>query len=161
MALFTLTTLPQSTATLWLQPDGLYLATSSGVSGEASVSVSITDAVCLDDVDSTGAETTSDLQALSQDIYHILLESFGSNIDDPSRGIGVRGLLNGTSQGLTRAAGILDSQLRKDNRIDSSRTTITFDSTTQIYTLNLMVVAAGNLLPMAYNYTQAGGLVPA
>ena len=59
------TRLPNSTTTLYQQPDGTYQITASGVSGETPTTVYVTDLVCTDDLDANGAETTSDLQAFA------------------------------------------------------------------------------------------------
>ncbi len=125
----------------------------------APLPLTYADAVCTDDLDPNGNETTSDLQNLAQDIYHILLEAPGSNLDDPARGIGVEGLLSGTSLTLTQAASVIDSQLRKDDRIDSSTTTLTLDAG-GTYQLTILVTVDATVLPLGYTFSQQGGLVP-
>jgi hypothetical protein len=152
---------PQSMATLWYQPDGTYAAASTGAQGEVAVEVPITDAVCYEDLDPNGNETTSDAQALSQDIFHILLEVYGSNLDDLARGIGVEGWLSASSAKVDALPSIIDSQLRKDSRITSSKSSLVITGTSPpSYTINIQIVASGNVIPLAFLYTQAQGLTP-
>lgn len=117
------------------------------------------DAVCVDDVDPNGNETLSDLQTLAQDVYHLLLEVPGSNLDDPTRGIGVVGYLSGTSVNLLTLPSLIDGQLAKDDRIDSSQTTVVQNADLS-YTITIQLVASGAVVPLSYLYSQADGLVP-
>lgn len=134
----------------------------SNSNAQSQLPLTITDLVCVDDLDPGGSETTSDLQALQQDLYHILVEAFGSNPDDPNRGIGVEGLLGGTSANLQAAASSIDSQFRKDDRVEQSQTTLTYDPSADEYTIGVQVVPVGSLLPLAlgYTYSKGQGLVP-
>jgi hypothetical protein len=152
---------PQSMATLWYQPDGTYAAASTGAQGEVAVEVPITDAVCYEDLDPNGNETTSDAQALSQDIFHILLEVYGSNLDDLARGIGVEGWLSANSDKIEALPSIIDSQLRKDTRITSSKSKlIVLGTSPPSYQINIELVASGSVIPLAFLFTQAQGLTP-
>ncbi len=83
-----------------------------------------TDLVCIDDMDPFAAETTSDLQNLIQDIYHVILEDPGSNMDDPERGFGLMSLLSGTVDQFLASASGIDTEVEKDPRVDSSSTVI-------------------------------------
>jgi hypothetical protein len=132
------------------------------MSNLASLPLTVSDLVCEFDLDPLGGETTSDLQSLGQDILHILLEAPGTNPDDPDRGIGVEGMLSGTNVNLTNSATIIDSQLRKDDRIQSSKTTLTVDAN-GVYTLNLQVLPIGAVLPQSLNFTYSAstGVAPA
>lgn len=151
---------PQSTATLWYQPDGTYAAASTGAQGEVAVEVPITDAVCYEDL-ANGNETTSDAQALSQDIFHILLEVYGSNLDDPARGIGVEGWLSASAAKISALPSIIDSQLGKDSRITSSTSKLLVLGTSPpSYQINIEIVASGSVIPLAFLFTQAQGLTP-
>lgn len=150
--------LPITTGILFLEPDGSYQLTASGVPGETQVTVRVTDAVCLDDLDPSGSETTSDLQALAQDVYHLLLQILGSNLDAPTLGIGIKNLLSASSLKLAAAASIVDSQLRKDARIAGSQTTVV-QSSDGSYAINITIVASGTVLPLSYQYSKQTGLV--
>ena len=55
---------------------------------------------CFEDMDQFGSETVDELENLAQDLYHRLIEDPGSNLDDPSRGMG---LLNVLSAGVSDA----------------------------------------------------------
>jgi hypothetical protein len=152
--------LPQSMATLYLQPSGLYEAASTGAIGEVAVVVPITDAVCVDDLDENGNETTTDAQALAQDVYHIFIEVLGSNLDDPNRGLGVDGFASANSTQLASLPSICDSQLQKDTRIAGSKTTLTMTSTNPLaFSMSTEIVADGTIIPLDFTYTAQTGLV--
>lgn len=150
--------LPQTTAPLYQQPDGSFSATSTGVTGELLVNAPVTDLVCVDDLDPSGNETTSDLQALAQDVYHLLLESPGSNLDDPTRGVGLGLILSRPAPDLLALPGQIDAQLRKDDRIDASKSSVVQNADGS-FSLTVQIVVNGALLPLGYVYTSAKGLV--
>lgn len=83
----------------------------------------VTDLDCFDDMTPFADELADPVAILIQDVYHLLIEDPGSNIDDPTRGIGIRGRLSGPFD-QTLAAHI-DAELEKDDRIDVSKTAIT------------------------------------
>jgi len=127
---------------------------------QTALPLTVPDLACLDDLDAFGGETASDLQSLAQDVYHLLLERLGSNLDDLTRGIGVEGLLNGSADALAATPAIIDSQLRKDTRILSSRTRLTFQD--EAYTLAISILPVATLvpLPLSFSYSASTGLVP-
>jgi len=90
----------------------------------APLPLTYTDLVCVDDMDPYANETTSDLQNLIQDAYHVVLEDLGSNPDDPTRGFGLLNMLSGTLADFMVGASTLDAMLEQDTRIDSSSTTV-------------------------------------
>lgn len=149
--------LPRTTTTYYLQPGGTYSSTSTGAVGEEPVLIGVVDAVCLDDLDANGNETTSDLQGLSQDVYHLLLEAHGSNLDDPARGVGLDDLLSRPTISLSAAASVIDSQLRRDPRIDSSKTTLSVVA--GVWTIAVQLVVNGALLPLGFKYSSSAGLL--
>jgi phage baseplate assembly protein W len=150
--------LPITMATLYELADGTYSDDPS--SGGVPTQVPVTDLLCIDDLDPNGGETTSDLQSLAQDVYHILLEPLGSNLDDPARGVGFAGLLSAPSTKLAAAANICDSQLRKDSRIQGSQTTLVQNSDGS-YSVSVQITVAGGVLPLSYTYSKQTGLVVA
>jgi hypothetical protein len=136
-----------------------------------------TDLVCLDDADLFASETGSDLENLEQDVYHILIETPGSNPDDTSRGIGVEQLLGSASQDtIPEITSLIDAQLKKDDRIDSCTSTLTqlppgstLPDGTPLpdggWLLELDIVPDSSIvgtatLGLAYGYSSSGGLVP-
>ncbi len=119
------------------------------------------DLVCADDLDPFAGETTSDLQTLEQDVLHVLDEENGSNPDDPERGVGIYNMIGGTVEQLQQMAATIDTQLEKDDRIDSSTTTITDVSTTSeqagaFYLISIEVVVDGSVIPLSYDLTPTG-----
>ncbi len=93
------------------------------VNPKATLPLTYTDLVCVDDLDPLAVETTSDLQNLEQDVRHVIQETLGSNLDDLSKGIGVGSRLSGSTVDLTRIPKILDGQLKKDPRVSTSKST--------------------------------------
>ena len=151
--------LPISAATLFLQPDGTYSSSSTGAAGESAITVPITDLVCMDDLDPNGSETTSDLQNLTQDIYHVILETLGANLDDPTRGIGIENVLSASSLDVTALPPIVDRQIELDARVQSSTTTLTQDSgAPNSWTILIEVLPVGSVLPIQYSYSSTGRL---
>jgi hypothetical protein len=86
--------------------------------------LTVADLVCIEDLDANGAETTSDMQTLVQDVYHVVIEKIGSNIDDIARGIGAENLLSGDSNALLNLAQVVESQLGEDDRIAGVTATV-------------------------------------
>lgn len=76
-----------------------------------------------DDLDLFGRETTSDLEDLQQDVFHTLIETQGSNLDAPNRGIGIEDALSAAFDSASTAR--IESQLRKDSRIAATSARIT------------------------------------
>lgn len=122
------------------------------------------DVVCLDDVDPLGTECMSELQVLEQDVFHVLIQELGSNPDDPTRGIGIRSYLSGTESDFMTLTALIDAQLKEDDRIDDSRTTITHKSDGS-YAVDVEITVSGSVfnLPFAYAngvFSLASGLSP-
>jgi hypothetical protein len=114
------------------------------------------DVVCYDDVDELGLECTSELQVLEQDVYHVLKQELGSNPDDPDRGIGIEGKLSGTETDFLLLPSEIDSQLREDDRIDDSQTTIIKLSVAGggvAYTVNVQIWVDGAVYTLPYAFT--------
>ena len=152
------TRLPNSTTTLYQQPDGTYQITASGVSGETPTTVYVTDLVCTDDLDANGAETTSDLQAFAQDIYHLMIEAFGSNLADPTGGLGLNSLLSGSAQDAKAVLATVDPMIRQDPRTDQSTTTATYDGAGNLTGAQIVVLPVGSLLPIQFSWAPVSGL---
>ena len=108
------------------------------------------------DFDPFGRETTSDLQTLSQDVLHVLMEVLNSNLDDPNRGLGVMGYLNGTLSDLQLLPAKIDQQLLDDDRITSSETTISDVQPDGSYLISIQIVVNGQVWPLNYNLSPSG-----
>lgn len=120
--------------------------------------LTVPDLVCVDDVDLFARETTSDLETLVQDVYHTLIELPGSNLDVPTRGIGITTLLSGTTANLTTIINKIDQQLPQDSRIDGCSTTITQDPN-GTYRINIVLQVDGSVVGMQLDWAAAAGLV--
>jgi hypothetical protein len=119
----------------------------------------MTDLVCLDDLDLFANETATELEALEQDVYHVLIETPGSNPDDPNRGIGVLSMLSGSVNDLAGLTQTIDAQLQKDDRINAASSRLV-----QLpeggYVLEVEIVADAGVLNLSYGYSGEGGLLP-
>lgn len=122
-----------------------------------SLPLSVADLVCVEDLDPFAAETTSDLQTLEQDVFHILIEDPGSNPDDPDRGIGIDALLSGTTVHLAALPDLIDHELQKDDRVDSSRLTLTQLSDGS-FRIEIEIQVDATVIPLAFTYSSVGGL---
>jgi hypothetical protein len=91
--------------------------TSNLPNGTSILPLTAPDLVCLDDLDANASETTSDLQTLIQDVYHVLIEIYGSNIDDVDRGLNVEGMLSSDASDLPTLCLNAEQQLGQDARI--------------------------------------------
>lgn len=116
------------------------------------------DLVCEIDLDPFGSETTSDLQSLSQDVYHILIETPGSNPDAPERGVGILSYLGGKEISLVGLAGRIDSQLEKDDRVTSSKTSVT-QNPDGTWLVSIALKVGNDILPLAYGVS-SNGVIP-
>ena len=116
------------------------------------------DLVCGLDLDPFASETTSDLQSLSQDVLHILLQDLGSNPDDPNRGIGIYNYLGGTADELAKLPGRIDAQLRDDDRITSCSTTINIQSDGSFIVAPTIYVG-DQVVPLEFQISQAGVVI--
>lgn len=115
------------------------------------------DLVCVDDLDPMGSETTSDFQTLQQDVYHLLIEDAGSNLDDLSRGIGVESLLNGSNINIADIQHLIDTELTKDDRISTCTTKVTIGDT-GIYYIDITITVGASVIGFNYQFTATGGL---
>ena len=118
------------------------------------------DMVCELDCDPLGAETTSDLQSLIQDVMHILMEDLGSNLDDPNRGVGIYRYLSGTQNDFRNLIATIESQLSSDPRIDSVSAQIQ-TNTVGIYPYTIVVNLGvnGSIIGLSFGWSSVTGLV--
>jgi hypothetical protein len=125
----------------------------------ASLPFTYADLVCLDDADQFASETTSDLQSLLQDIYHVLVELPGSNPDDPTRGVGINQYLSGTSVQLNTIPGVIEDQLTQDPRIDGCTASVQQQSSGPFpWLVFIDVQVDGSVIGLQYGWSSDGGL---
>jgi hypothetical protein len=117
----------------------------------------VTDLVCLDDVDLFARETADPLQQLVQDVYHMLIEKPGTNLDLPTRGIDVYSALSGPVSALKILANRIDQQLPLDPRVDTSSTTIVQDAY-GTYELRIILQVDAGLLNLLFTYSPGEAL---
>lgn len=117
------------------------------------------DALCFDDLDSAGRETTSDLQNLVQDTYHSLIEDPGSNIDAPDRGVGIYGMLSSGTANLQSVQRRIETGLLKDDRISTCQVSITPPTTPEaVYTIAITIGVGTIVLGLEFSFSAAFGL---
>lgn len=116
------------------------------------------DGLCVLDVDPLGAETTSDLQNLIQDVFHLLITWPGTNPDDPTLGIGVDLYLSGTTKDLDALQKKIPQQLLEDDRIPTCTASVTQEADGS-FTLDVEIGVGSSTLGLQYSYTQEGGLL--
>jgi hypothetical protein len=145
-------------------------ATASSASPASAFPLTAPDLRCLEDLDRFAAETTSELENLDQDVLHILMEDYGSNPDDGTRGVGLPNLLSSPTRSITNITALVETQLRKDDRIDQVKATLTElppgyafpDGLTFAaggWLLELQIVAGADVVDYSYGYSPATGLV--
>lgn len=74
------------------------------------------DLVCLDDLDEFASETDDEFEQFAQDLEHRLFEEYGSNPDDPDRGVGLLSRLSSTDSP-TMIARLIEADFFKDERV--------------------------------------------
>lgn len=115
----------------------------------------MSDIRCSDDMDFFGEETDDALEDLSQDLYHRLIEDYGSNLDDPDRGLGLKDLLSGTlDPNLTQR---IEAELRKDGRVSEVLATITTQADGS-FRVEVQVVADEQALGITLESDGLGGI---
>lgn len=110
------------------------------------------DLVCLDDVDPFAAETEDELEILWQDLYHRLLEDYGSNPDDPDRGCGLANALNAPFD--PNVGRTIEADFRKDDRVLGVQATVAEGSVSGDWNVDIQVVATAGTI--AANVTVDG-----
>jgi len=113
-----------------------------------------------DDLDPFASEITDPVEILIQDTFHMLIESPGSNADDPDRGLGIEDMLSGVANIPVAEAHIAEG-LQRDPRIDLAVATIT-KTGDNAYHLHLDIEYDGHELGLdftkdASGFARAGG----
>lgn len=113
--------------------------------------LTVPDLVCDLDVDSYGAETTSDLQTLIQDVFHVLKELPGTNPDDPDRGCGAELILSAPQDALIPWCKNVEEQLRRDDRVTDVSVTLTSDNPPNVM---VTIEVDGQVIPLTFGFLQ-------
>lgn len=106
-----------------------------------------------DDMDPYAAELTDPVDILKQDIFHRLIETPGSNLDDPELGIGLEQRLSGVVD--PNLAAHIDAALQKDPRIDVSTTTVSRVSD-GVYAIHIVIEYDGEELGLDFTSDATG-----
>ncbi len=113
--------------------------------------LTVVDLVCELDLDPYGRETTSDLQSLIQDIFHVLKELPGSNPDDPDAGVGVDTYLSGTVDQFKGLAGTIEHQVNRDSRVNGCSCTLT-PNPNGTYLVRIDIGVGSDIIPLQYGW---------
>lgn len=116
------------------------------------------DLVCLDDIDDFASETDDELVQLEQDLYHRLLEDYGSNPDDEDRGVGLLSRLS-SSDDPRKLGRLIEADFSKDERVDG--VTALVDVTTNgnagaVAKIAIEVTTSDALLKLGYSVLADG-----
>lgn len=116
------------------------------------------DLVCDLDLDPFANETTSDLQNLIQDVYHLLLELSGSNLDDPTRGIGVEQYLNGRFDDLQTLMNTIELQISQDDRVKNCQATVQQLANPEHYEIIVKIGVGDDTIGLSFDWASVSGL---
>lgn len=118
----------------------------------------MSDGLCLDDLDEFGRELYDPLEELVQDVVHMLLEPWGSNIDAPSRGCGLGAALSGSAKNLPRMQSLIAHQLQQDDRISDATVDIQPTGDRGSWSVKLVLQLHTETLNIALVVDSAGGV---
>lgn len=112
------------------------------------------DVRCFDDLDPFGRDATP-IEALEQDLYHLLITEVGTLLADPEFGFGLL-LVIGRPLSSTLATRIEDA-CRDDDRVSDARCAIApIPNERDAYRMDLRVEVDGAFLDLALALTPAG-----
>lgn len=114
------------------------------------------DLLCYDDLDEFGRELDDPLAELEQDLVHMLLESYGTNIDASSRSIGLQDYLSGSPSSTLK--NFIEGKLNSDSRVDQSSVEIALTSTNW-YKIDIKLVLNETELGISLLYDGSGNVV--
>jgi hypothetical protein len=113
------------------------------------------DVVCYDDLDEFGRDLDDPVTELEQDVVHMLLESYRTNVDALERSIGLEDALSGpTDPGLRHR---IETKLSDDPRIDAAKAVLTATDN-QTVRVDLFLQVNGAELGISLEYDAAGNL---
>ena len=113
------------------------------------------DIVCYDDIDDFGRDLDDPVTELEQDVVHMLLESYRTNVNDLERSIGLEDALSGaTDPGLRHR---IETKLADDPRIDAARAVLTLVDP-QTVRIELFLQISATELKVTLIYDAAGNI---
>ncbi len=83
---------------------------------------------CLEDMSAFADECVDDLEEIEQDVYHVLVERTGTNLDDLERGLAVDDMLSDSTTVLDGLPTKTEAELGKDDRISAVACKLTTDA---------------------------------
>lgn len=116
------------------------------------------DGLCFDDLDEFARELDDPFAELEQDVVHGLLETFGSNVDAPTRGAGLAAALSGPSTRLPTIRARIESQLRDDARLTNATCAIEPGANRGEYRVDIVLQINEDELALAFVADSAGGI---
>jgi hypothetical protein len=116
------------------------------------------DGLCFDDLDEFGRELDDPMQELVQDVIHGLIETFGSNPDALTRGVGLVAALSGSADRIPGIKAQAEAQLRDDERISNATVNITPTDTRGAYRIDLVLEVSGATIDASLLADQTGAI---
>ena len=113
------------------------------------------DLLAFEDLDLFGTELDDPLEELRQDLFHRMIETPGSNLDDEGRGLGLLDMLSGQFD--LSLASRIEAECRNDNRVAVARCFLT-DLGGGSFRAVLEVQANGEALGVTLEADGAGGV---
>jgi hypothetical protein len=83
------------------------------------------DGLAFDDMDEFARELDDPREELVQDVIHLLIETYGSNPDVRTRGVGLIGALSGPANRIPSIKAQAEAQLHDDSRLTNATVDIT------------------------------------
>jgi hypothetical protein len=114
------------------------------------------DLLCFDDLNEFALEIEDPIEILIQDIVHMLLESYGSNVDSSYRSIGLDDYLSGQPDPSMKT--LIENKLLKDARISAAEVELN-ESETGVYDIDMKIVVDEQEIGISLTYDGAGNLV--
>mgnify|MGYP006921385996 CR=1 FL=1 len=113
------------------------------------------DVICYDDLDEFGRDLDDPLLELEQDVVHMLLEGYGTNVSAPERSLALDDALGGASAPNLRHW--IETKLTDDPRIDAVECTLT-DEGNGSTRIALRLQVDGDELGITLIYDAAGNV---
>lgn len=116
------------------------------------------DGLAFDDLDEFGRELDDQLEELVQDVVHGLIETFGSNPDDLTRGAGLISALSSPATRLPAIRSQIEGQLHGDTRITSATVDIQPTEDRGSYAIGIVLGVNETVLEISLIVDSSGGI---
>jgi hypothetical protein len=116
------------------------------------------DGLAFNDMDLFGRELDDPIAELEQDIWHMLLEAYGTNPDARERGIGIEDALSGSD--LTGLRRRIEDSIGRDSRVTAVAANLSFvDAAEKTILVEIKIQADEQELGIALQFDGQGRVV--